>query len=161
MNKVSGCDRISAELPQILNDDAVKVLHSIFQQIQKTQQWSQDWKRSVFIPISKKGNAKECSKLQHNCTHFTHQQGAQNPSSQASTVHEPRTSRYTSWIQKRQRNQRSNCQHPLDHRKSKGIPQKTSTSASLSTLRPLMVWITTNCGKFLKIQEYQTTLPAF
>ena len=60
-NKVSGGDGIPAELFQILKDDAVKVLHSICQQIWKTQQWPQDWKRSVFIPIPKKGNAKECS----------------------------------------------------------------------------------------------------
>ena len=61
MNKASGGDRISVELFQILKDDAVKVLHSICQKIPKTQQWPQDWKRSVFIPIPKKGNAKECS----------------------------------------------------------------------------------------------------
>ena len=61
MNKASGGDGIPVELFQILKDDAVKVLHSICQQIWKTQQWSQDWKRSIFIPISKKGNAKECS----------------------------------------------------------------------------------------------------
>ena len=61
MNKASGDDGIPAELFQILKDDAVKVLHSICQQIWKTQQWSQDWKKSVFIPIPKKGNAKECS----------------------------------------------------------------------------------------------------
>ena len=65
MNKASGGDGIPAELFQILKDDAVKVLHSICQQIQKTQQWPQDWKRSVFIPIPKKGNAKECS---NDCT---------------------------------------------------------------------------------------------
>ena len=61
MNKASGGVRILAELFQILKDDAVKVLHSICQQIWKTQQWSQGWKRSVFVPIPKKGNAKECS----------------------------------------------------------------------------------------------------
>ena len=61
MNKVSGGDGILVELLQILKDDAVKVLPSICQQILKTQQWPQDWKRSVFIPIRKKGNAKECS----------------------------------------------------------------------------------------------------
>ena len=61
MNKFSGGDRIPVELFQILRDDAVKVLHSICQQIWKTQQWPQDWKRSVFIPIPEKGNAKECS----------------------------------------------------------------------------------------------------
>ena len=61
MNKVSGGDGIPVELFQILKGDAVKVLHSICQQIWKTQQWPQDWKRSVFNPISKKDNAKECS----------------------------------------------------------------------------------------------------
>ena len=60
-NKASGGDGIPVELFQILKDDAVKVLHSICQQSWKTQQWPQDWKRSVFIPIPKKGNAKECS----------------------------------------------------------------------------------------------------
>ena len=60
-NKASGGDRIPVELFQILKDNAVKVLHSICQQIWKTQQWPQDWKRSVFFPIPKKGNAKECS----------------------------------------------------------------------------------------------------
>ena len=60
-NEASGGDGIPVELFHILKDDAVKVLHSICQQIWKTQQWPQDWKRSVFIPIPKKGNAKECS----------------------------------------------------------------------------------------------------
>ena len=60
-NKASGSDGSPVELFPILKDDAVKVLHSICQQIWKTQQWPQDWKRSVFIPIPKKGNAKECS----------------------------------------------------------------------------------------------------
>ena len=61
MNKESGGDGIQVDLFQILKDEAVKVLHSIYQQIWKTQQWLQDWKKSVFIPIPKKGNAKECS----------------------------------------------------------------------------------------------------
>ena len=61
INKTSGGDGIPVEIFQILNDDAVKVLHSIRQQIWKTQQWPQDWKRSVFIPIPSKGNAKESS----------------------------------------------------------------------------------------------------
>ena len=60
MNKASGGDRIPVELFQIWKDDAVKVLHSIYQQIWKTHQWPQDWKRSASIPIPKKGNAKEC-----------------------------------------------------------------------------------------------------
>ena len=61
MNKTSGGDGIPVELFHILKDDAVKVLHSICQKVWKTQQWPQDWKRSVFIPIPKKGNAKDCS----------------------------------------------------------------------------------------------------
>ena len=61
MNKASGGDGIPVELFQALKDDAVKVLHSIYQQIWKTHQWPQDWKMSVFIPIPKKGNAKDCS----------------------------------------------------------------------------------------------------
>ena len=61
MNKASGGDGIPVELFQILKDDAVKMLHSIFQKIWKTRQWPQDWKKSVFIQIPKKGNAKECS----------------------------------------------------------------------------------------------------
>ena len=60
-NKASGGDGIPVELFQILKDDAVKVLHSVCQQIWKTLQWSQDWKRPIFIPIPKRGNAKECS----------------------------------------------------------------------------------------------------
>ena len=70
MNKASGGDGIPAELFQILKDDAVKALHSVCQQIWKTQQWPQHWKESVFIPIPKE----ECQrmfKLPHNCTHFT------------------------------------------------------------------------------------------
>ena len=66
MNKASGGDGIPVELFQILKDDAVKVLHSICQHIWKTQQWLQDWKRSVFIPIPKKGNAKESSNCHKN-----------------------------------------------------------------------------------------------
>ena len=66
MNKASGGDGIPAELFQILKDNAVKVLHSVCQQIWKTQQLPQDWKRSVFIPIPKKGDAKECSNYHTN-----------------------------------------------------------------------------------------------
>ena len=71
MNKDSGGDGIPDELFQILKHDAVKVLHSTCQQIWKTQEWPQDWKRSVFILIPKKGNAKEMFKLLCNCTHLT------------------------------------------------------------------------------------------
>ena len=72
MNKASGGDGIAVELFQTLKDDAVKVLHSICKQIWKTHQWPQDWKRSVFLPIPKKCNAKECSNYQHDCIHLTH-----------------------------------------------------------------------------------------
>ena len=84
---------------------------------------------------------------------------AQNTSSKASTVHEPRISRCPSRVLKRQRNQRSNCQHPLGHRKQKSS-RETSTSALLTTPKPLPVWITANCRKFWKRWEYHTTLPA-
>ena len=98
-------------------------------------------------------------KLLHNCTHFTCQaSSAQNPPSQALTVHEPRTSRCSSWIQKSQRNQRLNWQHLFTHRKRNRLPEKKS--ALLTTPKPLTMWITTYCGKFLKRWEYQTTLPA-
>ena len=70
-NKATGDDGIPAELLQILKDDAVDALHLICQQIWETQQWPQDWKRSVFIPISKKSSVKECSNYLKNCTHFT------------------------------------------------------------------------------------------
>ena len=71
MNKASGGDGIPVELFQILKDDAMKVLHSICQQIWKIQQWLQDWKMSVFIPILNKGKAKECSNY-HTIAHFSH-----------------------------------------------------------------------------------------
>ena len=101
-----------------------RVLHSICQQIWKTQEWPQSWKRSVFISVLKKVNAKECAKLPHNCTHLTcYQSNAQNSLSQASTVHELCTSRCSRWIYKRQKNQMSNCQHLLDHRQSKRVPE--------------------------------------
>ena len=91
-----------------------------------------------FHSNTKERQCQRMLKLPHNCAHFTCQQGnAQNPSSQASIVHELRNSSCSSWIQKRQRSQRSNCQHPLDQRKSKGIPKKVpvkknSISASLA-----------------------------
>ena len=90
MNKTSGDDEIPVKLFQILKDDAMKVLHSICQQIWKTQQWPQDGKRSVFIPIPKKGNAKECSNY-HTTALISHacRSNAQNSPSQASAICEP------------------------------------------------------------------------
>ena len=91
MNKASGGDRMLAELFQILKDDAVKVLHSICQQTWKTKQWPQDWKRSVFIPIPKKGNTKECSNYYTIAliSHFSKVMLKIASPSQASAVHEP------------------------------------------------------------------------
>ena len=126
MNKASGSDGIPVELFHILKDDSVKVLHSICQQIWKTQQWPQDWKRSVFIPIPKKGNAKECSNY-HTITLISH------TSKIILKILQARLQQYVncelSDVQVRlrkdlEKNQRSNCQHLLDHRKSKRIPEK-------------------------------------
>ena len=91
-------------------------------------------------------------KLPHNCTHLTRQQSnAQNSPSHASPVGELRISRYPSWIQKRQRNQRSNYQHPLNYQKSKRVPEKR-TSVLLTMSKPLTVRITRICGKFLEME---------
>ena len=87
MNKASGGKGITVELFQILRDDAVKVLHSMCQQIWKTQQWPQDWKRSVFISIPKKGNAKECPNY-YTIELISHASKVM-LKIQASTVHEP------------------------------------------------------------------------
>ena len=124
-NKASRNDGIPVELFQILKDDAVKVLHSICQQIWKTQQWPQDWKRSVFIPISKNGNAKECSNY---CTtaliSHTSKEMLKILQARLQQYVKLRTSRCSSWIYERQRNQRSNCHYLLDHQKSKRVPEK-------------------------------------
>ena len=147
MNKASGGDGIPLELFQILKDDSVKVLHSICQQVWKTQQWPQDWKRSVFIPILKKGSAKEYSNY-HTITLISNAIMVMFKILQArlqQTVCEPRTSRCTGWIQKnRGTRERSNCQPSLDHRKSKRVAEKASISALLTMPKPLTVWITTD-----------------
>ena len=150
VNKISGGDGILIELFQILKDDPVKVLHSICQQIWKTQQWPQDWKRSVLIPIPKKGNAKECSdyhtiafishasKVMLNILHARLQQyvNRELPDVQA----EFRKGR-------RSRDQIANIHWIIKKQES---PRKTSTSALSTMPKSLNVWITTNCGKFLK-----------
>ena len=122
LSKASGGNGIPVELFQLLKDDAVKVLPSICQQIWKTQQWPQDWKRSVFSPIPQKCNAKECSNC-HTIALISHFSKVMLKILQA-------------WLQqyvncelsdvqagfRKVRKQRSNCQHPLDHRKR--IPEK-------------------------------------
>ena len=143
-NKASGGDGIPAELFQILKDDAVKVLHSVCQQIWKVQQWLQDWKRSVFIPIRKKGNVKDCSNY-HTITLISH------TSKVMLKILQARPQQYVN---------RENSDVQAGFRKGRGTRdqtdnihwiiekarefQKTSTSASLTTLKPLTVWITTN-----------------
>ena len=144
MNKASGGDGIPVELFQILKEDAVKVLHSICQQIWETQQGPQDWNRSVFIPIPKKGNAKECSNY---CTIalISHASKVMLKILQASLqqyVNHELPDVQTGF--RRGRGIRSNCQHPLDHQKSKRVPGKTSTSVLLTAPKPLTVRITTN-----------------
>ena len=138
------------ELFQIVKDDAVKVLHLICQQLGKTQHWPLDWKTSVFIPITKKGNVKECSNY-HTTALFSH------ASMVMLKIIQARPQQYINW-------ELPNVQDGF--RKSKGTrdqianicwiierareSRKTSTSASLTILKPLTVWITANCGKFLK-----------
>ena len=139
---------ISNKRREILKDDAVKVLHSICQQIWKTQQWPQDWKRSVFIPILKKGNAKECSHY-HTIALISH------ASKVMLKILQARLQQYV------------NCELPdvqAGFRKGRGTrhqiantcwiieksnsSRKTSISALLTMPKPLTVWITINCGKF-------------
>ena len=148
-NKASGGDGIPVELFQILKDDAVKVLHSICQQIWKTQQWSQDWKRSVFILIPKKGNAKECSNY-HTITFVSH------ASKVILKILQARLQQYMNHelpdVQggfrkgRGARDQIANIHWITE--KAREF-QKTSTSALLTTPKTLTVWITTN-WKILK-----------
>ena len=156
-NKASGGDRIPAELFQILKDDAVKVLHSICQQIWKTQQWSQHWKRSAFIPIPKKGNVKKCSNY---CTValISHVGKVMLKILQAS-MWTKISQMYKLDLEKAEEPEikLSTSIRSLTKQESSS---KTSTSASLTTLKPLTVWITTNGRKFLKRWESQNTLPA-
>ena len=114
MNKASGIDGIPADLFQILKDGAVKVLHSICQKIWKTQQWPQDWKRSVFILISKKGTAKECSNY---CTIAL----ISYASKVMLKILQARLQQYVNNFQmfkldlEKAEEPEINCQHPLDH----------------------------------------------
>ena len=144
MNKASGGGGIPVELLLILKDDTMKVLHSIGQQIWKTQQWPQDWKRSVFIPIPKKGNAKQCSNY-HKIAPISH------------------TSKVMLKILQARLQDYVNCELPNDQAgfrngggtkdqfvnilwiiKKQGSSRETSISALLTIPKPLIVWITTN-----------------
>ena len=142
MNKASGGDGIPVELFQILKDDAVEVLHSICQQIWKTQQWLQDWKRSVFISIPKKGNAKECSNY-HTIAFISYAskvmlkilQGSLNLQMvklDSEKAKEPEIKLPTS----------------TGSLKKLESSRKTSVSTLLTMPKPWTVWITINYGKF-------------
>ena len=158
MNKTSGGDGILAELFQILIDDAVKVLHSICQQIWKTQQWPQDWKKSVFIPIPKKGNAKECS-IYHTIALISH------ASKVMLKILQVRLEQYVNRefpdaqaAFRKARGTRDQIATSIGSSKKQKNSRKTSTSALLTTPKPWTVWITTNCENwFFKRWEYQTT----
>ena len=155
MNKASGGDGIPVELFQILKDDAVKVLHSICQQIWKTQQWPQDWKRSVFIAIPKKGNAKECSNY-HTIAFISHASKVMLKILQAKPQqcvnHE--LPDVQAGFRKGRGTRDPTSVGSLEKKESS---RKTSTSALLTMPKPLTVWMTTNSGSFLKRWEYQTT----
>ena len=151
MNKASRGDGIPVELFQILKDDAVTVLHSI------CQQWPQDWKQSVFTLISKKGNAKGCS----NCHTITHTHT--HASKVMLKILQARLQQYVNHetqIFKLDLDSEIKLPISIESLKKKKNSRKTSTSALLTTPKPLTVWITTNCGKFLKRWEYQITLTA-
>ena len=148
MNKASGGDGIPVELFQILKDDVVKVLHSICQHIWKTQQWPQDWKRSVFIPIPKKGNANECSNY---CTIAL----ISHASKVMLKILQARLQQYVnSELPDVQAGFRKAEEPEIKLPTSAGSwkkqdsSRKTSISALLTMPKPLTVWITINCGKF-------------
>ena len=157
MNKASGGDRIPIELFQILKDDAVQVLQSICQQIWKMQQWPQDWKRSVFIPIPKKGNTKEYSNY---CTIALISHASQGmlkilqAKLQQYVNHEPPDVQAGFRKGRGTRDQIANIGRIIE--KAREF-QKNIYFCLLTMPKPLIVWITTNCGKFFKTWEYQTT----
>ena len=153
-------DGIPVQLFQILKDDAVKVLYSICQQIWKTQQWPQEWKRSVFIPVPKKGNAKEC------LNYCTIALISQTTKVMFKILH-VRLQQYMNWelpdVQvgfRKSRGTRDQITNIHWIIKKQESSRKISTSALWTMPKPLTVWITINCGKFWKRWEYQTTWPA-
>ena len=147
-NKASGGDGIPVELFQILKDDAVKMLHSKRQQIWKTQQWPQDWKRSVFIPIPKKGKAKECSNY-HTTALISHAIKVMLKILQARV--QQYVNRELPDVQvgfRKGGGTRDKLPTSAGSSKKQESSRKTSISALLTMPKPLTVWITVNCGKF-------------
>ena len=144
VNKASGSDRIPVELFQILKDDAVKVCHSICQQIWKCQQWPQDWKKSVFIPIPKKGNAKECSNY-HTIAFISH------ASKVMLKILQARLQQYMNrelpdvqLVLEKAEEPEIKLPTSAGSSKKQESSRKTSTSASLTMPKSSTVWITTN-----------------
>ena len=147
-NKASGGDGIPVELFQILKDDAVKVLYSICQQIWKTQQWPQDWKRSIFIPIPKKINAKECSNY---CTiaFISHARKVMLKILQV-RPHQYLNHEISDVQAGFEKAEESEIKLPTcagSSKKQENL-RKTFTSALLTMQKPLTLWLTINCGKF-------------
>ena len=148
------------QLFQVLKHDAVKVLHSICQQIWKTQQWLQVWKRSVFIPIPKKGNAKERSSY-WTATLFSHASKIMLKFSKPG-FNSMWTVNFQMVKLDLEKAEEPEIKLPASagSLKKQESSRKTSTCALLTMPKPLTVWITINCGKFWKRWEYQTTWPA-
>ena len=147
-NKASRGDGIPVELLQILKDDVVKELHSLCQQIWKTHQWPQDWKRSVFIPMPKKGNAKECSNC---CTIVL----ISHASKVMLKILQARLQQYVNrelpmfkLVLEKAEEPEIKLPTSAGSWKKQESSRKTSISALLTMLKPLIVWITINCGKF-------------
>ena len=144
MNKSSGGDGIPVELFQILKDDAVKVLYSICQQIWKTQQWPEDWKKSVLIPIPKKGNAKECSNYL-TIALISHASKVMLKILQA---------RLQQYVNQELQTYKLGLEKAEDlevklptftgSQRKQGNSRKASTAVSLTELKPLTVWVITN-----------------
>ena len=156
-NKTSGGDGIPVELIQILKDDTVKVLHSICQQIWKTQQWPQDWKRAVFIPVPKKGNTKECSNY---CTVAL----ISHASEVKLKILQPgfsntRTVNFQMFGLVLEKEPEIKLSTSAGSSKKLKSSRKISIFALLTMPKFLTVWVTINCGKFWKEGEYQTTWP--
>ena len=148
MNKASGHDVIPGELFQILKDDTVKVVHSICQQIRKTQQRPHNWKRSGFIPIPKKGNAKECSNY---CMIAL----ISHASKVMLKILQTRIQQYMNHELPDVQDGLEKAEEPeiklptsIGSSKKQESSRKTSISALLTMPKPLTVWITINCGKF-------------
>ena len=146
MNKASRGDGIPVELFQILKDDAVEVLHSMCQQIWETQQWPQDWKRSVFILIPKKGNAKECSNY-HTIALISH------ASKVMLKILQARLQQYVNFqmfklVLEKAEEPETKLPTSAGSSKKQESSRKTSISALLTMPKPLTVWIMINCGKF-------------